>query len=973
MMMFLTPIGAMGQVTHNDATGDIDPGISTGGGTLDFISSTVTHDETSITFKFVLNGNISTTDWGNHMIGIATGKTAGTTTGNAWGRPINLNSPIGGMNYWIGSWHNSGGGQQLWSYNGSSWDGPSASLTPTRVPGATSEVSFKISFSTLGIAAGDSIYYDFYSSGGGGSDGAVDAVANSSVTINGWSGVYTSNVTNGILKYVIPPTVVVVDPPSAITLSAPADAATGVGLRPTFTWAENVDATSYQFQLTDGTFPTTLIDQTGLTDETFTPTSNLRMNTTYSWRVRGVNGGGNGTWSAVRTFTTVPATVTLRGNGGTSFGGAIGTSTLDISHDETHVYFQVNRGTGNWDDFLVLYLDTKSGGISSTASLTDVADFNRQAISGRVAEPSSDLTFPTGFVADYAVSIGVTRAVPTYTGFGGVWDLSNASNMPFVSSVGAPSASDATFSFRIAKSALTFDTANTFSIIGSYLNGTNGFRSNESFGIGYIDSSPGNTDITLRSFHNYPAGTITADVRFFGNAGWRFLANPFPGLKLNDYVAPLWTQGFLGSDSPNAGSSSVFHMNSSAAYVSVANQSDAMTRGKGYVVGVFQDDNYNAEGAGSFPKTVTVTGTPNYDLVNPTLNGENLYSLVGNPFPFAIDFDNLARTNVSNIVYVYDYVNVTPSSPDESPGTVGIYRAWNGTAGSLTAGRIASFQSFLVHSSASGAELGIEAADRTSPTLYFGKDVAPRNVELVLSGDGLYSNAWIDISDNASAGFDTKDAPKLQTFERDRAVLYTTTEGRALDINHLPVSDAIEIPLGVESTKSGFLRLERGTWDIPAEWGVYVRDSQTGVVRELKEGIGMDVEPTRIARKAAAELGVEVASVTAPRYTLIIDPTSSTSMKDDGRGTMDEFALSQNYPNPFNPSTQIRFTLQSSHVTRLTVYDVLGREVATLVDGPMAAGSHTVNFDASNLTSGVYVYKLEAGGEVRTRRMTLLK
>jgi hypothetical protein len=413
-------------------------------------------------------------------------------------------------------------------------------------------------------------------------------------------------------------------------------------------------------------------------------------------------------------------------------------------------------------------------------------------------------------------------------------------------------------------------------------------------------------------------------------------------------------------------------MNSSAAYVSVGNQSDAMTRGKGYVVGVYQDDNYNAEGAGSFPKTVTVTGTPNYDLVNPTLNGENLYSLVGNPFPFAIDFDNLARTNVSNIAYVYDYVNVTPSSPDTASGTVGIYRAWNGTAGSLTAGRIASFQSFLVHSSASGAELGIEAADRTSPTLYFGKEVAPRNVELVLSGDGLYSNAWIDISDNASVGFDTKDAPKLQTFERDRAVLYTTTEGRAMDINHLPVSDAIEIPLGIESTKSGRMTLNRGEWSLPAEWSVYVRDTQTGVVRELKEGIGMDVEPTRIARKATIELGVEVASVTAPRYSLIIDPTSSTSV-DRGPETVGRMELDQNYPNPFNPTTQIRFTLRTSHLARLTVYDILGREVSVLVNGTMAAGSHTVNFDASNLTSGVYVYKLEAGGEVRTRRMTLLK
>jgi hypothetical protein len=83
--------------------------------------------------------------------------------------------------------------------------------------------------------------------------------------------------------------------------------------------------------------------------------------------------------------------------------------------------------------------------------------------------------------------------------------------------------------------------------------------------------------------------------------------------------------------------------------------------------------------------------------------------------------------------------------------------------------------------------------------------------------------------------------------------------------------------------------------------------------------------------------------------------------------------LEQNYPNPFNPSTQIRFTLDAGRQTRLAIYDVLGREVAVLIDGQLAAGSHSVTFDASNLTSGVYLYKLEAGGMSQTKRMTLVK
>ncbi len=86
-------------------------------------------------------------------------------------------------------------------------------------------------------------------------------------------------------------------------------------------------------------------------------------------------------------------------------------------------------------------------------------------------------------------------------------------------------------------------------------------------------------------------------------------------------------------------------------------------------------------------------------------------------------------------------------------------------------------------------------------------------------------------------------------------------------------------------------------------------------------------------------------------------------------------ALEQNYPNPFNPATTIRFQLPQAEQVTLRVFDVLGREVAALFDNAaMEAGEHTVQFDASGLTSGVYLYRLEAGASfVQTRRMMLVK
>lgn len=94
---------------------------------------------------------------------------------------------------------------------------------------------------------------------------------------------------------------------------------------------------------------------------------------------------------------------------------------------------------------------------------------------------------------------------------------------------------------------------------------------------------------------------------------------------------------------------------------------------------------------------------------------------------------------------------------------------------------------------------------------------------------------------------------------------------------------------------------------------------------------------------------------------------------DADSGVPLEFALMQNYPNPFNPTTAIRYQVaQSSHVL-VEVYDVVGRRVAQLVNETMPVGSYTVNFDASTLSSGVYIVRMQAGGFVDSRKMVLMK
>jgi hypothetical protein len=87
----------------------------------------------------------------------------------------------------------------------------------------------------------------------------------------------------------------------------------------------------------------------------------------------------------------------------------------------------------------------------------------------------------------------------------------------------------------------------------------------------------------------------------------------------------------------------------------------------------------------------------------------------------------------------------------------------------------------------------------------------------------------------------------------------------------------------------------------------------------------------------------------------------------------DKFALYQNYPNPFNPTTIISFDLPTSSRVNITVYNILGQRVATVLDAPMDAGTHRIMFDGKDLASGVYFYRLYTSDFTSIRKMVLLK
>jgi len=98
-----------------------------------------------------------------------------------------------------------------------------------------------------------------------------------------------------------------------------------------------------------------------------------------------------------------------------------------------------------------------------------------------------------------------------------------------------------------------------------------------------------------------------------------------------------------------------------------------------------------------------------------------------------------------------------------------------------------------------------------------------------------------------------------------------------------------------------------------------------------------------------------------------------TGIIQNGNTVPEAYTLSQNYPNPFNPVTNIKFSVPQAGIVKLVVYDLLGNEVATLVSQQMNAGSYTVDFDASQLSSSVYFYKIQAGEFTAIKKMMLVK
>lgn len=313
------------------------------------------------------------------------------------------------------------------------------------------------------------------------------------------------------------------------------------------------------------------------------------------------------------------------------------------------------------------------------------------------------------------------------------------------------------------------------------------------------------------------------------------------------------------------------------------------------------------------------------------------------------------------------------------------------------------------------AKTGISTTGATSITGDIGVSPAAATFitgfGLIMDQSGTYSTSSLLVGKAYAADYTDPTPTKMTTAIGDMEIAYTDAAGRVSpDYTELHagdvtgqtltpglykwgtgvlVSDAgvtisgsptdvwiFQIAQDLTVANSGIITLSGGALASNIFWQV-AGQVTIGTSAQMK---GIILCQTQIAMNTGATLNgraLAQTAVTTDGNTIVQPPTTVVSTPDVDPVLPEGFTLFQNYPNPFNPSTSIQYRLEKSGQVSLKVYNMLGHEIATLVNGRQEAGDHTVTFNTGlatlNLASGAYLYRLEAGQFVSVRKFILMK
>lgn len=219
-----------------------------------------------------------------------------------------------------------------------------------------------------------------------------------------------------------------------------------------------------------------------------------------------------------------------------------------------------------------------------------------------------------------------------------------------------------------------------------------------------------------------------------------------------------------------------------------------------------------------------------------------------------------------------------------------------------------------------------------------------------------------------------------------RPVLYVRSKDAKYPANaftHIStdIKEMTEIPIGFQFQEGTAAGASIMRWQLPEEtpndWVVTLRDQVTGSEINMKEASSYRFRRSETPRSTdnygENRMALEqVESVNYDRFVVQIHPPNLSNEVEEEE-VPGRVELKQNYPNPFNPSTNISFYLPEERQVRVGVYNIVGQQVATLIDDNIQAGEHSIVWDASNNPSGIYIVQLETANKILTRKITLVK
>ena len=195
------------------------------------------------------------------------------------------------------------------------------------------------------------------------------------------------------------------------------------------------------------------------------------------------------------------------------------------------------------------------------------------------------------------------------------------------------------------------------------------------------------------------------------------------------------------------------------------------------------------------------------------------------------------------------------------------------------------------------------------------------------------------------------------------------------------LSEKKEIVIGVDNRDLNSQLQAELRWNlpdiIPEEWTLTLTDPSTGIEIDMRQQnrYRFRVHPPRTPsdRENSPVQFHQVTPEEASEFIITLSPAMMTSQNKSEQEIPGEIELRQNYPNPFNPTTNITFFLPEERPVRLGIYNIVGQQVASLIEDHLLAGEHSVTWDASNNPSGIYIVQLESGSRTLTRKITLVK